>query len=167
MGNALGVTYFRTTSYRLGPHAIKFSLAPHVPNGGNVRPGDEADFLGQRFAEHLRDNTASFDFRVLVQTDPGSMPVEDPTVDWAKASAATTWSKVATIHLPAQVANSKERMTLAENMAFTPWNTLDAHRPLDGINRARWVVYAALSTDRFPATDPTVQFRRRSNCAPA
>ena len=155
LGNVLGVTYFSATPYQLGPHAIKFSLLPHHSNGGNPARGDDADFLGKRLSNHLKGNSASFDFRVLLQTDPAAMPVEDPTVNWEEASPASAWRKVATIHLPPQVPDSEERQRLAEDIAFSPWNTLDEHRPLGGINRARRVVYEALSNDRFMASGLT------------
>ena len=152
MGNALGVSYFSATPYALGPHAIKFSLVPHASNGGNSAVGDDPNFLGQRMARHLKDHSAVFDFRVLLRTDPAKMPVEDPTVNWEEASPTPTWHKVATLRLPPQATDSDERKRLAEEMAFSPWNTLEAHRPLGGINRARREVYEALSKDRFEAS---------------
>jgi hypothetical protein len=35
-----------------------------------------------------------------------------------------------------------------ENLSFTPWHALPEHRPLGGINRAREVIYEAISTQR-------------------
>jgi hypothetical protein len=151
LGNVLGVPYFSTTPYQLGPHAIKFSVLPLDANGGNLPIGDDVDFLGKRLAKHLKEKPASFEFRVLLRTDPANMPVEDPTVDWEKATPSACWRKVATIHLPPQATDSQQRLNLAQDMAFSPWNTLEAHRPLGGINRARRVVYEALSKDRFEA----------------
>jgi hypothetical protein len=148
-GSLLATRFFSATPYRLGPHAIKFSLVPDAANGSNPPPGEDADFLGRRLAEHLRDKPASFQFRVQRQIDAVTMPVEDPTVNWDHASPASTWQTVATVQLSPQVTNSPERLTLAENMAYSPWHTLDDHRPLGGINRARRVVYEALSKDRF------------------
>jgi hypothetical protein len=148
-GSLLATRFFSATPYRLGPHAIKFSLVPDTANGSNPPPGEDADFLGRRLAEHLRDKPASFQFKVQRQMDAVTMPVEDPTVNWDHASPASTWQTVATVQLSPQVTNSPERLTLAENMAYSPWHTLDDHRPLGGINRARRVVYEALSKDRF------------------
>jgi len=155
LGNLLGTTFFSATPYALGPHAIKFSLLPHAANGENTPPGEDADFLGHRLAAFLEGKSARFDFRVLVQADPARMPVEDPTVDWEEASPGSQWVKVATVDLPPQVPNSADRLELAENMAFTPWNTLPEHRPLGGVNRARRVVYDALREDRLEANGRT------------
>lgn len=150
-GSLLGVTYHSTTPYRLGPLAIKFAFVPGRENGGEPEPGRTKTYLGERLAAHLKDKPASFDLMVLKQTDSAKMPIEDPTVDWAKATPRPDWRKVATLHLKPQVPNTPERMELAQNMAFNPWHTLEEHRPIGGINRARRAVYPALSGDRLSA----------------
>jgi hypothetical protein len=36
-------------------------------------------------------------------------------------------------------------MALAEKIAFNPWNTLQEHQPLGGMNRARKHIYTELA----------------------
>ena len=36
-------------------------------------------------------------------------------------------------------------MALAEKIAFNPWNCLQAHQPLGGMNRARKAIYTELA----------------------
>ena len=99
-----------------------------------------------------------FDFMVQLRTNPTTMPVEDPTAHWKEA--ASPFVTVATIRIPPQEFTSPARKTFAENLSFTPWHTLPAHRPLGGINRVRRVVYEAISTLRHdqngvPRLEPT------------
>jgi hypothetical protein len=95
---------------------------------------------------HLQDQEARFDLLVQLQTDPVAMPVEDPTVAWDER--VSPLRKVATVRIPPQRFETKERMVLGENLSFSPWHTLPEHRPLGGINRVRKGVYEALSKRR-------------------
>ena len=52
------------------------------------------------------------------------------------------------LHIPAQQVDSAAQRAFGENLSFTPWHSLPEHRPLGGINRARKIVYAAISTFR-------------------
>lgn len=150
-GSLLNPTYHSNTPYRLGPAAIKFAFVPRPINGGEPEPGKTGDFLRERLVAHLGNTAAAFDLRVQFQLDPATMPVEDATVDWDWARPASPWRTVATLHLPPQVPDSPHRMGLAENLSFDPWHTLEAHRPIGGVNRARKPVYDALSRDRVEA----------------
>jgi hypothetical protein len=83
------------------------------------------------------------------------MPVEDPTVEWTGP-----WQKVATIQIPAQNFDTPDQQAFGENLSFTPWHSLPAHRPLGGINRARKEIYRAISKQRHdlngaPRREPT------------
>ena len=67
---------------------------------------------------------------------------------------------VASITIPAQSFDSPEQDAFCENLSFTPWHCIDAHRPLGGINRVRRVVYEAISRLRHdlnaaPRREPT------------
>ena len=56
---------------------------------------------------------------------------------------------IATIRLPRQAAYGPERVRyFDEVMTFRPAHSLDAHRPLGGVMRARLQVYRALSALR-------------------
>ena len=49
---------------------------------------------------------------------------------------------------PAQTFDTPEQQAFGENLSFTPWHSLPAHRPLGGINRARKEIYRAISKQR-------------------
>jgi hypothetical protein len=71
---------------------------------------------------------------------PGkNMPIEDPTVEWSERDSP--FVTVATITVPKQDFDSERQNTFCENLSFSPWHALDAHRPIGGLNRLRKAVY--------------------------
>jgi hypothetical protein len=74
------------------------------------------------------------------------MPVEDPTIEWSETDAP--FVPVARITIPRQAFDSPEQMLFCENLSFTPWHCVDAHRPLGGLNRLRRSVYETISRVR-------------------
>jgi hypothetical protein len=115
------------------------------------------DFLRLAIANQLKDGEAVFDFSVQLQTDAETMPIEDPRVEWPES--VSPFRKVATIRILQQDCDNDRQAAYGENLSFTPWHTLPGHRPLGGINRARKVIYEAISTlrharNRKPRTEP-------------
>jgi hypothetical protein len=146
--DVLAMRYWSQTPYRLGPHVVKYSARPvrrenAPPPAG---PGSSPDFLRETLAARLVREPAEFDFLVQRRTDPGSMPIEDATIEWDERRAP--FARVATIVIPVQQFESEAQMRLAEQISYTPWHTLPAHEPLGGINRTRRVVYEAVSRVR-------------------
>ena len=99
-----------------------------------------------------------YEFGVQLQHDPASMPVEDPLALWDET--ASPFQRVAIIRIPKQDIDADSRAEIAENLAFTPWHSLPEHRPLGSNNRARRVIYEAVSS--FGAK-PTKCPRRAKN----
>ena len=97
-------------------------------------------------AAHLKTHEAHFDFQVQLQTDPVTMPVEDPTIAWDET--VSPFQTVATIRIPPQPFESDEQMAFGENLIFSPWHSLPEHMPLGGINRVRRQVYEIMSRKR-------------------
>jgi hypothetical protein len=86
------------------------------------------------------------------------MPVEDPLVRWDEVEAP--FQPVAIIRIPRQDIGEDGREEIAENLSFTPWHSLPEHRPLGSNNRARLVIYEAISKFRHemneaPREEPT------------
>ncbi|KYF75907.1 hypothetical protein BE11_46595 [Sorangium cellulosum] len=141
--NPLHARYWSQTPFRLGERAMKFSVVPR-PCGAprvEVEPGDDA--LKQAVARQLERGDWMFDFLVQLQTHPTRTPIEDPTIRWSEDVAP--FRKVATMVIPAQRLDPPGRAEFEENLSFTPWHALPAHRPLGGLNRARRAVYEAIS----------------------
>ncbi|MES2299244.1 MAG: catalase family protein [Pseudomonadota bacterium] len=147
--NPLQIRYFSTTPYLLGSQAVKYSAIPHVTDADAIPADPGPDYLREAMLRQLATGEAHFDFAVQLQTDARSMPIEDPGVAWSEQ--ASPFRKVASIRIMSQQFDSPAQRQFGENMSFTPWHSLPQHRPLGGINRARKVVYAAISTFRHQA----------------
>ena len=66
---------------------------------------------------------------------------------------------VATLRFPPQAALAPARAADVEALSFAPSHSLEAHRPLGGIMRARLALYSALGYERRraagqPVTEP-------------
>lgn len=149
--NPLQIRYFSTTPYLWGGTAVKYSTIPRVDVADTIpkNPGD--DYLRTAMVRQLEKGEARFDFAVQLQTDARTMPIEDPGKRWSEA--ASPFRKVASIVIPQQSFDSESQRAFGENLSFTPWHSLPEHRPLGGVNRARKVVYAFISTFRHQKND--------------
>lgn len=144
--NPLQTRYWSTTPYLFGETAVKYSAIPRVTHPDEVPANPGPDYLREAMVRQLSQREAVFDFTVQLQVDANSMPIEDPGHEWKESESP--FRKVATIHIPQQEFDSEAQRTFGENLSFTPWHSLPAHRPLGGINRARKIVYDAISTFR-------------------
>lgn len=145
-GNPLAIRYWSATPYLFGRHAVKYSALPSSGIDNLIPAYAGADCLRTALAGHLRRGEACFDFAVQKQTDPETMPIEDPGVAWDEQ--ASPFIKLATIRIPQQECDTKQQRDFGENLSFNPWHCLELHRPLGGINRARRTAYRAVSTMR-------------------
>ena len=156
--NLLGQQYWSMVPSLLGEgQAVKYTAIPRTTVNTNLPANPTDNFLRERLRAHLAEQEAVFDFCVQVQTNPYTMPVEDARIQWDEADSP--FIKVATIRIPAQTFDSPEQEQFGEQMSYTPWHSLPEHRPLGGVNRARRVVYEAISRFRHeynnaPRTEP-------------
>jgi hypothetical protein len=141
--NPLAIRYFSSTPYLLGEHPVKYCVTPVAPLAQQVPSHPNDNFLREALAAQLSKQPAEFVFGVQRQADPQRMPVEDATVQWDEA--ASPFEAVATLRILAQNFDTPERNRQGENMRFSPWHCLAAHRPLGSINRARRAVYHGIS----------------------
>lgn len=137
MENPLNAEYFSMTASKLGNTQMKFRAIP-CANAAFKSPSDSKDRLRENLLATLESDSACFLFQA--QLRKGSMPVEDPTIEWSETESP--FRTVAKITIPAQKPVQGEA---CEVMSFNPWNGLAAHRPLGGISRARKEVYQAIS----------------------
>lgn len=147
--NPLSQRYWSMTPFAFGDVACKFSARP-AGSSSTFQDTESADFLRANLESHLAVGSASFEFLVQLRTQPDAMPIEDPTIDWREDAAP--FRAVARITIPSQPLGEA---AFCENLSFTPWHGLPAHRPLGGLNRARREVYEAIS-----------RLRHRLNAAP-
>ena len=164
VGGLFEQRYFSMTPYRLGQQYIKFGVRPVDCGTGAALvksvalPPDDPNYLRNRMIAWMSSKDACFSFAVQPQTDPATMPVEDPTIVWDETKAP--FIDVATIRIPKQRFDSEAQQTFCENLSYTPWHALAEHRPVGGINRIRKVVYEGISVLRHelnqaPRVEPT------------
>jgi hypothetical protein len=156
--NPLSIRYFSVTPYLLGTRAVKYSLIPRNRDTTAVGSGASDDYLREAMVKQLASGSAVFDFAVQFQTDPLTMPIEDPGITWDEA--VSPFRTVATLTIPQQVFDTPARREFGDDLSFNPWRVLPEHRPLGGISRARRQVYQALSIFRHernaaPRVEPT------------
>lgn len=151
--NPLHVQYWSQTPYKLGSNAIKFSARPISRTDNNPPQTMGPDFLREVMIKEVGAEDVYFEFLVQLQTDAVEMPVENPLVIWNEARSP--FQRVAIIRIPKQDIDAPGRQEIAENLAFNPWHSLPEQQPLGSINRARRVIYEAVS-----------EFRRKANNVP-
>ncbi len=146
-GNPLHIHYYSTTPYLFGPgRAVKYCLRPHHPHPDPVPDDAGPDFMREAMAHQLRNHDAKFDFMVQFQTDAQRMPIEDPSEEWDEKESP--FIKLATLRIAQQQFDTPEQRVYGDNLSFSPWHALPEHRPLGSVNRARRVVYDAISRFR-------------------
>jgi hypothetical protein len=141
--NPLAIRYFSSTPYLLGEHPVKYCATPVAASTQAVPEHPSDNFLREAMVAQLSEQPAEFVFGIQRQTDPRSMPVENAAKCWDEA--ASPFEAVATLRILAQNFDTPERNRQGEDMRFSPWHCLAAHRPLGSINRARRVVYHGIS----------------------
>ena len=144
--NPLQIRYFSCTPYLFGQHAVKYAATPQFEQADDIPDNPSDDYLRTALVTQLKAGEALFDFGVQFQIDAQAMPIEDPRREWSEADSP--FRKLATIRILQQDCDSPQQRAFAENLSFTPWHALPEHRPLGGINRARKLVYEAMSTFR-------------------
>jgi hypothetical protein len=157
VNNLVNARYWSMSPYRFADSVCKYSARPVGP-ASPFTATDDPNFLRRNLALHLAERGAEFDFMVQLRTRPDTMPIEDTTIVWDENDAP--FVPVARITIPPQIFDTPEQMTFCENLSFSPWHCIDAHRPLGGLNRLRRVIYDAISRLRHelnhaPRREPT------------
>ena len=143
----LGETFYSQVPILYGKYIAKICIAPvsselkrleHAPLNVNGKPNGLRDAVNAFFAEH----EAHWELRVQLCTDIDAMPIEDASVQWSENQSP--YIPVARITAPMQTAWSQTRSkAVDDNMAFSPWHGIEAHRPLGSVMRVRKAAYAA------------------------
>ena len=149
-GHPFEVSYFSTVPYRFGDEtrAVKYAIIPSEKNKLEYTDKKNQDFLRANMAATLLKHEILYEFFVQFQTDAVTMPIEDPTVVWNSSLI-----KLATIRIPTQVFDTRERNALGESLSFNSWHCLPEHRPLGNFNRVRRIIYDEMYTFRQKHND--------------
>lgn len=145
--------YYSQAPLRYGNYIAKLEIVPVAPaqqelarDEVKVDGDQDPNALRTATVGYLREHDAEFEVRVQLCTDLEQMPVEDTTVLWSEE--ASPYLPVARIRLPRQEAYSEARQHYVDGLSFSPAHSLEAHRPLGSIMRARLAAYPAMSQRR-------------------
>ena len=144
--------YFSQCPMRFGDHVAKFGTFPIAPeqlalNDWQLDPHEDEDGFRHAAVRYFDEHDAVFELRAQLWTNAETQPIEDTSVEWPAQDSQ--YRTIATIRLPRQAAYGPERVRyFDEVMTFRPAHSLEAHRPLGGVMRARLQVYRALSALR-------------------
>ncbi|WP_298089794.1 catalase family protein [uncultured Sphingomonas sp.] len=144
--------YFSQCPVRFGDHVAKIGAFPvsaeqQALADWQLDPHQDEDGFRHAAVDYFEGKDAVFELRAQLWTDAGTQPIEDTSVDWP--TSESPYRTVATIRLPRQPAYSPDRVRyFDEVMTFRPAHSLEVHRPLGGVMRARMQVYQALSDFR-------------------
>jgi hypothetical protein len=160
----LGETYHTAAALRFGDYFGKLRLVPISDNlialrGTHVDHPHSWNCLKDSIVSFFQKETAVWELRVQLCTDLTKMPVEDASVEWDETlSPALTIARITA--QPQDAYSDARRLWVDEQLSFTPWHSLAAHRPLGSIMRARFKAYDASSQFRHAAEGrPTVEPR--------
>lgn len=149
----LAEAYYSQAPLRYGNYIAKLEVVPVAAAQKELAADDvkvdgdkDPNALRTATVGYLREHDAEFEVRVQLCTDLEKMPIEDATKEWSEE--ASPYLPVARIRLPRQEAYSEARQHYVDGLSFSPGHTLEAHRPLGSIMRARLAAYPAMSTIR-------------------
>ncbi len=145
----LGESFTTIAPLRYGSYVAKIGFAPGSESlrqlvGKSIDLGESYNALEELIRKFFRHETAVWDVKAQLALAPGEkqdkFPIEDASVRWPPEESP--WQTVARITVAPQESYSDERQRfLDEEISFSPWHALSAHRPLGGIMRSRLKAY--------------------------
>ena len=144
-------TYFSMAPIRFGKYVAKYRAKPAGDRHDSYldlvkRLGSQADAMRLALEETLQTQEVRFEFQVQLRTSEQTMPIEDATVEWPESESP--YRTVAHLLLPRQEIELLRQQDAYQNLSFSVWHALAAHRPLGGINRVRRWAYPLSSAWR-------------------
>jgi hypothetical protein len=148
--------YSGTAPIKLGPYAVKFTVRPAEGTKPPARRRRTENFLHDELADRLQNGDLIFDFVVQFYVDKKHTPIEDTSVRWEPENAP--FVKVAQLRIPRCNLNdpdTAEQSKKIDDLSFSPWHTIEDHRPLGNVMRARRIAYQASAILRGLKPEPT------------
>ncbi len=136
--SVLTAHYSSTLPYALGDTIVKYRLVA-VPPQPAAAPSKSPNYLAKDLKHRLANAPASFLLEAQMFVDQSVTPVDRATVRWN--DSISPFMTVARIDIPRQDIDADGQAAFGESLAFSPWRTLHANRPLGSIADARRVAY--------------------------
>ncbi|MDF0528801.1 catalase family protein [Tsukamurella sp. 8F] len=143
----LGLSFFTAAPLRYGRYVARLRVVPSSPEvralvgKPPIARGHDA-FADDVQAFYAR-SAAEYEVQAQLCTDLAAMPIEDVRHEWPED--LSPFRTVARLSFPQQDPHTPERLEFGENLSFTPFTGLAAHRPLGSINRLKLRVYDSSS----------------------
>lgn len=154
----LDISYWSTTPYMLGNKKIKYKIIPTSEIKSSLLEELTDNYLTVNMSKHLKRKPASFDFYIQEFKNEEETPIENAAIEWK-----TPFIKIARIEIPIQEIDNKKRFEFAENLFFSPGNSLPEHKAIGGLNRARIEIYDSLSKYRHKRNKQLFVYPRVEN----
>ncbi len=145
--NILGDEFYSQVPILYGDYIAKLAIKPFSPalralSASAIDLQDKPDGIREAVAAFFAAGGGEWDLQVQLCTDLKSMPIEDAAKPWPEDESP--YQSVARISMPRQDSWSAPRLqAVNDQMSFSPWHALAAHRPLGAVNRVRKTVYEA------------------------
>ncbi len=128
-------------TYHLGAHqAVKYSTRPCDLRLVREPSRASDDYLREDLIDAAAKDGVCMTLYVQLQTDPDKTPIENSSVVWEEKDSPIL--PVAHLMMPPQEV-LPTATAACDALAFTPWHSMPAHKPMGHINRARRYVYQA------------------------
>lgn len=143
--------YWSGGVFHLGAHqAVKLSSRPCDLHLVREPKRDSDDYLRTDLALAARDGIC-MQLYVQFQTDPVRTPIENSSKVWEEYDSPIV--PVGKVVMPPQVFDPKDDKA-CNQLSFSPWHSIPAHKPMGHINRARRYVYDASRAHRGGGGEP-------------
>jgi hypothetical protein len=164
----LNESFYSDGAYKLGPRAVRYKYQPcqQLPVDSTLlehlqsllaRVSDQISQLlvsgdpgDVTFFNYLRDDVHSrlpngicYDMYVQFQSTADETPIEDAHAVWP-----TAFYRIAQITIPPDALDRGSEDD-CDQFGWQPWHSLEEHRPLGNINRARRIVYDTSRRNRL------------------
>ena len=148
----LGESFSTVAPLRFGQYVAKIGFAPGSENlekltGQAVDLGEDYNALEELIKKFFQHETAVWEVKAQlalaephVVEDKKQFPIERANKEWPDTESP--WQVIARITVEPQASYSDARQLFVdEQLSFSPWHALAAHRPLGGIMRSRLKAY--------------------------
>ena len=137
----MGMTFFQQAPFHYGPFIAKMSLTPSktqwVLTKGKVPKYGSPTILREWILEYFEKHDAEYTLWVQFCEDLEKEPIEDTSVEWN----SKFYEIADVVFLKQDSFSAKRRVFWEEKMRLDPWEGLQEHLPLGGVNRVRRGVY--------------------------
>lgn len=145
--------YWSGGAFHLGSHqAVKLSSRPCNLRLVREPARDSEDYLRTDLADAALKDGICMQLYVQFQVDPERTPIEDASRVWEESDSPPV--PVAKVVMPPQEVDTTKA---CDQLSYSPWHAIRAHKPMGHINRARRYVYEASRAHRGGGGEPKAQ----------